>query len=151
MQIAFYKGTHSGVPGLYNRLVRWWTKGPYSHVELVFSDGLCASSSHMDGGVRFKWIDLDPERWDVYELPAYLEPAARRWFEVHKGAGYDLLGNLHFVIPAVGHSKERYFCSEADAAALGFPDPWRYDPNTLASAIHVFHHHQPADMAGFSL
>jgi len=31
----------------------------------------------MDGGVRFKRIDYDPDHWDFIELPDHLEPAAR--------------------------------------------------------------------------
>ena len=68
MQVAFYKGTRSGLSGLFNRLVRWWTRGPYSHCEVVFTDEpskdggvLCGSSSKLDGGVRLKFVVLDPE------------------------------------------------------------------------------------------
>lgn len=50
------------------RLIQWWTGSIYSHCELVV-DGACYSSSAMDGGVRCKRIDLDPEKWDVVDLP----------------------------------------------------------------------------------
>jgi hypothetical protein len=146
MRAAFYKGTHSGLPGVYNRLVRCWTKSAYSHVELVFSTGHAASSSYMDGGVRLKVIDFDPAKWDFVELPAHLEKGAREWFEAHRGQKYDLLGNLHFVLSPVADDKRKWFCSESVAAALGLPDPWRYDPGTLASALTIM---QPAS-AGFS-
>jgi len=135
MQVAFYKSTRPGLAGIYNRLVRWWTKSPYSHVELVLSSGRSWSSSFEDGGVRWKLIDFDPEKWDLVDLPAELEAAAEAWFLEHRGQKYDLRGNLQFIIAAVGHSIKRWFCSEAVAAALGIPDPWRYDPGTLASAI----------------
>jgi hypothetical protein len=147
---AFYKGTPPGVRGVYNRLIRWWTRSEYSHGELIFSDGMAGSSSFMDGGVRFKNIDFDPCKWDFIELPAALEPAARAWFELHQGEGYDLLGNLQFVVARVAHDKRKWFCDEAMAAALGVPDPWRYDPATLASTLKFFFHHQPAS-AGFLL
>ena len=135
MKAAFYKSTRAGWSGLYNRLVRWWTCGPYSHVELIFSDGMAASSSFMDRGVRFKQIDFDPARWDVVELPASLEAAARVWFMRHAGQPYDLLGNLHFVIAPVRNDHDAWFCSEAVAAALGMSEPWRFDPNSLAAAL----------------
>ncbi len=80
MQAAFYKATRPGLQGIYSRAVRWIDRGPYSHAELVFSDGLSASASWMDGGVRFKRIDYDPERWDFVTLPDSLEPQARAWF-----------------------------------------------------------------------
>lgn len=135
MRAALYKGTHPGWPGVYNRLIRWWTRSPYSHVELIFSDGIAASSSYMDGGVRFKKIDFDPALWDFIDLPGHLEPAARQWFVDHAGQPYDLMGNVHFVISPIGDDKRKWFCSEACAAALGFPEPGRYDPACLFTVL----------------
>lgn len=135
MKAAFYKGTRPGVAGIYNRLVRWWTRSPYSHVELVMSTGRAWSASFEDGGVRSKLIDFDPAKWDVVDLPTALEPAALAWFTAHRGAKYDVLGNLQFVLAPFPQTRERWFCSEAVAAALGIPEPWRYDPGTLASAL----------------
>jgi len=135
MKAAFYKGTRPGIAGLYNRLVRWWTKSLYSHVELVLSNGRAWSSSFDDGGVRYKQIDFDPAKWDLVDLPGHFERDAEAWFRDHMGAGYDLLGNLQFVLSPVPHSQQRWFCSEAVAAALGIPDPWRFAPGTLASAL----------------
>lgn len=135
MKAAFYTGTRPGKAGLYNRLVRWWTTSPYSHVELVFSDGIAASSSYADGGVRFKVIDFEPRSWEFIELPLHLEADARAWFAAHAGAGYDLRGNLHFMVEPLADRKDAWFCSEAVAAALGFREPWRYDPGVLASTL----------------
>ena len=67
MKLAFYKGRED----LYDRLISWWTRGPYSHVELVISDNYCMSSSPKDGGIRFKHIDLRPDHWDLVELEGY--------------------------------------------------------------------------------
>ena len=146
MKVAFYKGTHAGLPGVYNRLIRWWTRSPYSHAELVFDNGQAASASSMDGGVRFKAIEFDPALWDFVSVPAGLALAARDWFTQHQGEAYDLLGNLHFVIGAVGDDKRKWFCSEAVAAALGMPNPERFDPGTLHAALSFTN--QPAQ-AGF--
>lgn len=136
--LALYKGTRPGLPGIYNRLVRLWTRSQYSHCELVFSDGVAASSSFEDKGVRFKQIDFDSTRWDFILLPAGLESAARIWFENHIGQPYDLVGNIHFLAAPIVGLKDAWICSEAGAAALGIPDPWRYDPATLASTASVF-------------
>jgi hypothetical protein len=136
MKVAFYKGVHSGLPGIYNRGVQIWTKSQYSHCELIFSDGRSASASYMDGGVRFKNdIDFNPEKWDFIELPDSFEKAALKWFEDHEHAKYDLLGNLHFVIGFVPDDKWKFFCSEAVAAALGIENAWRYDPGDLYPVI----------------
>ena len=130
-RVAFYKVNHTGIQGIYSRAVRWWTKTIYSHCELIFSNGQAASASFMDGGVRFKQIDFEPEKWDFIDLPDYLEPAARAWFVKYQGAKYDLLGNLHFVVGAVGDDDSKWFCSEAVAAALGIDKAYRYDPGDL--------------------
>lgn len=89
----------------------------------------------MDGGVRFKQITFDVDKWDIINLPTWLEPEALRWFTAHDKQAYDLLGNLHFIVGAVGDDKRKWFCSEAIAAALGMRDPWRFDPNALAAIL----------------
>jgi len=146
LKAAFYRGTRPGIAGIYNRIVRWWTRSDFSHVELVLSTGLAWSASFADGGVRSKPIDFDSKNWILIDLPPALEKAAEAWFFVHRGAKYDLLGNLQFVLSPIPHTQGRWFCSEAVAAALGIPDPWRYSPGTLASALTLLQ--QPAS-AGF--
>lgn len=129
---AVYKSIHAGLPGIYNRAVRWITHSKYSHCELIFSDGVAASASYMDGGVRFKeGIDFNTDKWDFIKLPDELEAAARLWFTDHEGDEYDLKGNLHFILGAIGDSNGKEFCSEALAAALGITDPWRFSPVLL--------------------
>lgn len=148
LRAAFYRGTHAGMPGVYNRGVRWWTRSQYSHVELVFATGWSASASYMDGGVRFKVIDFNDDKWDFVDIPNVTEAQAWAWFEQHRGAGYDILGNVHFVLSAVGDDKSKWFCSEAVGAALGMPNPERFDPGTLHAALTFLN--QPAS-AGFLL
>jgi hypothetical protein len=128
---AFYKGTRPGLPGIYNRGVRHWTHSKYSHVELIFSDGVSWSSSFEDGGVRSKEINYSSDDWDFIELPPWMEDGARRWFEQHKGWHYDLAGNVHFVFFFVRGAQRKVFCSEAIAEALGLREGYRFDPGTL--------------------
>ncbi len=135
MRAAFYKGTRTGVAGVYSRLVRLGEKGPHSHCELIFSDGVAASASYMDGGVRFKKIDFDPAHWDFVELPGHLEPAARQWFTEHEGQAYDLLGNARVLFILLPLSRDKTFCASALAAALGISGGWRFGPNALHSVL----------------
>ena len=135
MRAAFYKATRPGWQGIYSRAVRWIDRGPYSHCELVFSDGLSGSASYIDGGVRLKRIDYNPAHWDLVDLPASLEPYARDWFERNAGAPYDLMGNVRFVLPWLADSERGWFCSEAIAAALGWAEPWRFGPNGLSALL----------------
>lgn len=135
MRAAFYKTTRPGIQGVYSRAVRWVDRGPYSHCELVFSDGMSASASWVDRGVRFKRIDFNPDHWDFVELPDHLEQYARQWFMEHDGIGYDLLGNLRFVSFMIRESNKDWFCSEAIGAALGIPEAWRLGPNGLSAVL----------------
>ena len=57
---AFYKGTHPGVAGIYNRLVRWWTRSPYSHVELIFFDGGSGADSQAASSSSPSWRPIAP-------------------------------------------------------------------------------------------
>lgn len=133
---AFYSGTRPGIAGLYNRLGRWLDHGRFSHCEMQFSDGLSASSSFMDGGVRFKQIGYSSVgNWEFVELPSHLELMARCWFVEHEGAGYDVMGNLNALLGFVPHTSNKWFCSEAMAEALGFSDSWRLKPNGLYARL----------------
>lgn len=141
MRAAFYRGTRPGVAGIYNRLVRLVDGSEYSHMEVVFSDGTCASASFMDGGVRFRDpIDFDPAKWDLIDLdPArYDEAYARQWFVDHEGMKYDWPGNLKFVWHWWPSMPSRRFCTSAGASALRVaPEdkPYWYGPRKLFETI----------------
>lgn len=137
LQVAFYKGRTR----LFNRLVSWFMRGPYSHCELVFENipagAVCWSSSFMDHGVRIKTIKLDPDHWDLVdiEVSEARAAAAAKWFADHAGQGYDVLGLVGMVWRRCADDKARWYCNESIGAALGLTDPWRYDPNSLCSAL----------------
>lgn len=134
MKVVFYKASGTGA----DKLIRWWTNGPYSHVEIVLQEkdgqSLCASAHINDGGVRTKWITIDPASWDTVEIEADADKVAQ-WFKEHDGAKYDLIGLLGFVFQRGGYDRNKYFCSEAIANSLGIEEGWRYDPNTFKTLI----------------
>lgn len=137
IKIAMYKGTRTGLPGLYNRAVRVWTLGPYSHCEMIAGDHgdgttICWGASWPDGGVRQKTMWLDPAKWDLMDVAGDLVGAVY-WFEKHNGEGYDIRGNFGLVLRPLGHSQSKWFCSEAILAAMGFVEPWRYCPNAMSA------------------
>lgn len=122
-----------------NRLISWWLRGDYSHCEVVLGrdeagNAVCASSSMLDGGVRVKHIQLDPAHWALVSV-GLDDSQAWQWLREHEGAGYDYLGLLGFIARVVGHSQQNFVCSEAVAAMLGFPEPWRFDPCSLHAAL----------------
>jgi hypothetical protein len=136
MKVAFYKGERR----LFNRLVRWWTKGSYSHVELAFwceeeQHWTCYSSSFLDGGVRKTVINLDSGNWDLVDVSDFDEVYARNWYEERLGCGYDVMALFGFFWRVFPEDKGKYFCSESAAAALKFREPWRFDPNTFHAIL----------------
>lgn len=126
MKLALYKG--KGQVG--NALIRWWTRSPYSHCEIVIGE-MSYSSSLMDGGVRAKRIDHNPAHWDFVALP---------WAEPHRveslmcdthGEPYGWLDLLWRQVLNRPGDARGWFCSEWCAAALGLPNPQLYSPATL--------------------
>lgn len=143
MKVAFYKGTKSGFSGLFEIAVRDWTAGQYAHAELILSDGRACSSTYLEGGVRTLpagQLDVsDPALWDVLDISGLFdEAAALAWFAAHDGDKYDSWGDAHLVIGFVRQKDGAEFCSESIAAALGFDEAWRLDPNALYCVLKRF-------------
>lgn len=137
IRLAFYKAQDH----LFDRLVSWWTKGPYSHVEIIVDavgDGYyaCLSSSFRDGGVRIKNMPLPADRWDIVEVRLPVdEEKALLWYRNYHGAKYDVLGLFGFVFRRGIEDDHKWFCSEVAADILSFAEPWRYDPNALHATL----------------
>ncbi|CAB4142483.1 hypothetical protein UFOVP434_13 [uncultured Caudovirales phage] len=123
IHFAFFKAKYGGV---FSKAIKLKTKGEYSHVEMIFPHysifdpaanrklSLCYSSYESEGGVRFKFIYLNPEKWDIirFEIPdekfeSLLAEAAK-----HSGSKYDWAGIFKFVMPWVKEKPTRFFCSE---------------------------------------
>ena len=103
------------------RLICWWTRSPYSHVEIVI-DGVCYSSSLRDGGVRRKAIDLSQPHWRVTPITWADEGAALRVYRGHDGMDYgwtDLLTQHVLRLPV---DDPGLLCSELCALMLGLPE-----------------------------
>mgnify|MGYP001213384616 CR=1 FL=1 len=129
--LAFYKARGN----FFDRLIRWWTRGPYSHVELVIGaengEATIISASPRDGGVRERRLVLDPELWDLVHIPGDAEKAAA-FVRSHIGRRYDWLGILlSQTLPLGWHWSGGWFCSEICAAVLNLQNPHRYHPSAL--------------------
>lgn len=105
------------------------------------ASAVCYSASFTDGGVRRKVMELAPDHWDLVSIQVTADEAwrAERWFFEHLGDGYDLAGLVGFVWGPWAHRSDKWFCNEAVGAALGLPDPWRFDPNALAALLRYKH------------
>ncbi len=131
LQVAFYKGRTR----FFNRLVSWWLNGPYSHAELILDTdaggyAACASSSFLDGGVRLKYMRLDPAHWDIVDVLGD-KTTAWAWLKEHDGDQYDTFGLLGLVWRRGKGNPDKVWCTESIAAMLGYDEPWRFDPMTL--------------------
>jgi len=135
LRLAAYKGRRTAK----DIAIQMVTGGQYSHCELVHRLGMCVSASLVDGRkVRVKRIDLDPARWDVFPLPWADEAAAWQRALSVLGQPYDLRGAASVAFGRRWHSPGAWFCSEHNAWALGFPEPWRHTPHTLVlAARHI--------------
>lgn len=116
------------------KAIQWWTGSIYSHCELVVDGGYCYSSSAMDGGVRGKVINLDPEKWDVVELPWADAEKVLQYFNETDPLKYGWLSLIASQMFNTGREiGEAPFCSQWCAAALGLPNAVTYSPETLLS------------------
>jgi len=127
IKVAFYKGKGSW----YSKLIRWWTKGKYSHTEIII-DGYQYSS--VDGiGVRKKKHTPSNE-WDYVTLYGLNVDSILNFFDITNTCKYDKIGILGFIIPLKDRSNE-WFCSEWCSNALkisGFMKMWDKEPNKIS-------------------
>jgi hypothetical protein len=136
MLIAFYKGTRPMPQGLFNVAIRGAMDSNHSHCEAIFGADLskpvlCGSSSFIDGGVRIKEILLNPDHWDVLDVPCFDAEQSRQWFMDHDGELYDVRGLASVILPIVGDNPDRRFCSEAILASVGFLNANKFDPGRM--------------------
>lgn len=134
MQIAYYKADGT----LFDKAIRIWTGGPYSHVEIIFSDGMWFSSSPRDGGCRFKHIAKDA-KWDYQyiNISPSDEDKVRAFCEKQNHKKYDWVWIfLTQLIPLNIQERNKWGCSEIVVAALqqaNYIDkgirPYSVDPN----------------------
>ena len=141
MKLAFFRGS-TGSP--IHPLIRWWTHGPYSHVELIIieKDGRYLVGSSLPGkGVFIEWKTFDEKDWDIIDCPIGSPLHAQLVFERFAGAKYDYLGIFGFILRRGQHYEHRWFCSEIIAGAIGFRNPWRFCPNALYDVVKSLKKH----------
>jgi len=115
IQVAFYKANQPKATWL-DKLISFYTKGPFSHVELII-DGYQYSSSPRDGGVRKVPHKLDHTVWEYIELNNIETNKILTFFEETKYAKYDYTGILGFIF-LNKDSEKKWFCSEWVTRAL---------------------------------
>ena len=117
IHLAFYKGNGN----LFDRIVRFWTRSRYSHVEIVIGDFWYTSSPRDGGVVSRRMKGFDSRNWDfvrISTIPGNKIHIADLFFE-QKGKRYDWLGIfLSQIFPLGVQNPKRWFCSEICAYVL---------------------------------
>ncbi|NOQ32451.1 MAG: hypothetical protein GQ570_15185 [Helicobacteraceae bacterium] len=139
INIFFYKGKGD----ITDKLIRWWTKSEYSHVELAIGD-LFYSTSPRDLKVRSKRITPKFESWDYVTINVTNEQLEdiKLFYKETSNCKYDWLGIFFSQFIKVGvHHKDRWFCSEWVTASLKRAKileveyPHNYSPQDLKMLI----------------
>lgn len=124
--IAFYKGR-----GLRrDKIIRWWTKSPYSHVELIMPNGTMTGITPPDhpvirtkklGGVERSDWDFPKADWDLIDIRVTdcQLSSLRTFIESTRGQGYDWIGMIvSHLTPFKVRTPSKWYCSEWVAYAL---------------------------------
>lgn len=127
IKIAFFKGDKES---RLHRFIRWWTKSPYSHAELVMPDGVTwvSISPFLSSRVasRVK-SNPDPNNWDYISFPLswrgpvqeYQLEQLYKFIEGTQGSRYDWVGMIMSHLTSyVIKRKRKWYCSEWIAHAL---------------------------------
>lgn len=142
IRIAFYKGKGTYI----NRIIKWWTKSPYSHAELIIPDDIWIGISPFVTS-RLNSIEkpfFEPQDWDIIELEVNKPQLSliEEFFEYTRGCKYDWMGMiLSQFLPYHIKRKGKWYCSEWIAYALRISNviDWRlikiYDRADLSPAV----------------
>ena len=122
IRIAFFKGNKRE---WHHRFVRWWTRSPYSHAEIVLEGDTWVSISpflfaRVAARVRTHVPDSD---WDYLDFRVTSEElgALKDFVSETTGDGYDWIGMLlSQVLPIIIKGKGRWYCSSWVFTALNY-------------------------------
>ena len=127
IKVAFYKGPG----GFLHKIIRWWTKSPYSHAELILPDEITwisispFLSARVSARPRYQIENL--EDWDFlrFELSwrqpvrEYQLEQLHRFIDETNGSRYDWVGMiLSQMCPYLIKHRDKWYCSEWIAHAL---------------------------------
>ncbi len=127
IKVAFYKGKG----GRIHKIIRWWTKSPYSHAELIMPDNITwiSISPFLSSRVsaRIRSTIENPQDWDYLTFKLnHREPVKNyqlsqlyKFIEMTQGSKYDWVGMIvSQFCPYLIKRRDRWYCSEWIAHAL---------------------------------
>lgn len=122
MKLIFYKAWNNPKATMLDKIVALFSLGKYSHTEIHFSNDEAFSISPRENTIRFKKIDVNPQRWDSIDINLsikeelqvykYCVRLAQRKYK------YDYIGALSSPLRLCIQNKNKYFCSEICANIL---------------------------------
>ena len=117
MKILFQKKPDT----IFGKLICWWTRGPYYHCSVLFSDNILVEATQGFGVRMFIFEYYDPDHWDAIDIPMTKEEESeiQTWAIKEIGCKYDWAGLIWsqiFRIPR--EHPDKWFCSEFAVAAL---------------------------------
>jgi hypothetical protein len=122
IRIAFFKGDKHE---WHHRFIRWWTKSPYSHAEIILDGETWVSISpflYTRVAARVR-THVDESDWDflTFRVTAEELRALKNFISETTGDGYDWIGMiLSQILPIIIKGKGRWYCSQWIAHALGW-------------------------------
>jgi len=128
ISIAFFKGGDN----LFHKIVRWWTKSPYSHAELIMPTGEWISiSPFLAKQVESRTGPNSPMcEWDFVEIEVNEKKieSLERFYELTKGQKYDWFGMIASqLLPFHVKARGRWYCSEWITYALRISGILKWD------------------------
>lgn len=139
MKLAFYRGR-----SLVSKMIRWFTRGYYSHVAIILDDGRIVEAWHSPARVRvINHLGDGHERGtqvDVFSFGVPYPASAVAFAESAVGMRYDFAGVLGFLTRGNTNRRNRVFCSElammvakaGGAVLLQNVSDWKVSPSMLA-------------------
>lgn len=128
-----------------SRLIRWQTRGDYSHAGIILPDGRFFESREGKGVRSFNgWVANEGESVEFYAVQVNDQQAEEiiSFLEAQLGKGYDWTMVLRFVTREQESraSTGKWFCSELVFAAfqqagvnlLARTEPWEVSPGLLS-------------------
>lgn len=123
-----------------NKVICWWTKSKYYHVELIIGNKWISSNPDV-GGVTIN--DLQPlnDNWDYcalkpIEITTEQSTKILTWINSQSDKKYDWSGIIHsMVFPFGMHDNNKWFCSEICTAILKLylqEEVLQVQPNTVS-------------------
>jgi len=140
ISVAFFKGS-SPRADIWDKIICWWTHGPYSHVTYVHENEegelVECTASPEDGCVRCKPFNPNPEDWDIldFEISDRNYQHAIDFYKEISGDKYDWMGILGFVIPFIRDRAHDWFCSETVSNVFkifGYRPFWIIKPGEIS-------------------